>query len=126
MDLINALEYNVLVSVHLIPGAIIAVNKRGGTLKTVKYQLQSTAPLDSELDREAKFYVCASKAFPVNFKFQPCTRTRSAGRTAASGRKKKNSFALKRNSSDCSVCSDSSSWSSSSKNSAKKLVKFVR
>nr|CAI5857239.1 unnamed protein product [Callosobruchus analis] len=41
-------------------------------------------------------------------------------------RKKKDSFVLKRNNSDCSVYSDSSSWSSSSKNSAKKLVNFVK
>ncbi|CAH1954324.1 unnamed protein product [Acanthoscelides obtectus] len=39
--------------------------------------------------------------------------------------KKKNS-ALKRNSSDCSVCSESSSWSSNSKNGVKKLAKFIK
>nr|CAI5857238.1 unnamed protein product [Callosobruchus analis] len=43
-------------------------------------------------------------------------------------RKKNNSFALKRNSSDCSVYSDSSSssWNSNSNNSPKKLAKFVK
>nr|CAI5857240.1 unnamed protein product [Callosobruchus analis] len=56
----------------------------------------------------------------------PFSRTHSSVRQVIDrflnvDRKKKDSFALKRNSSDCSVYSDSSSWSSSSKNSAKKL-----
>ncbi|VEN44043.1 unnamed protein product [Callosobruchus maculatus] len=60
----------------------------------------------------------------------PFSRTHSSVRQIIdrflSVERKKNSFALKKNTSDCTVCSDSSSWSSSSRNAAKKLVKFVK
>ncbi|VEN44044.1 unnamed protein product, partial [Callosobruchus maculatus] len=113
---------------------IIEVNERGGGIKADKYLLQLIYPSHSELDCEATLYdILPRKPFrSVSTMYtNPFSRTHSSVRQVIDrflnvDRKKKDSFALKRNTSDCSVCSESSSWSSSSKNSAKKLVKFVK
>nr|CAH7756893.1 unnamed protein product [Callosobruchus chinensis] len=48
---------NVLVSPSVILETIVALDERGCKLKTVKYYLQQIPPSDSELAREAAFYI---------------------------------------------------------------------